>query len=154
MKISELLRSEFIALDLAADSKEDALEKMIQLARGHPNLGDFSIFHREVHARESSGTTSVGFGVAIPHARTEQVTDMLLVVGRLEKGIMFTPTDELPVRLIFLIGTPKKMVTDYLRLVGTLARQLRSDTLRGRLLAATTTDGIIQAFVESEKEPS
>jgi fructose PTS system EIIBC or EIIC component len=151
MKISELIRKEFISLDLKADSKEDAIHKIAQAARGHPHLGDFPSFCRAIYERESSGSTSIGYGVAIPHARTEQVKEMMLIVARLTPGVKFEPTDEAPVRLVFLIGTPKKMVTDYLRLIGKLASHLKDEPLRQKLLAAATPEEVIQAFVERER---
>jgi len=150
MKISELIRKEYISLNLTVSSKEDAIHQIAQLAKGHPHLGDFSVFYKAIYERESSGSTSIGYGVAIPHARTDQVKEMLLVIGRLSPGIKFENNDELPVQLIFLIGTPKKMVTEYLRLIGKLASHLKDPALRQKLLDATNPDEIIQAFVERE----
>ncbi len=151
MKISELIRKEYVCLDLHAHSKDEAIHSVAQLVRGHPHLHDFPSFCRAIYERESTGSTSIGYGVAIPHARTEQVKEMLLVVGRLTEGVQFEPNDQIPVRLIFLIGTPKKMVTEYLRFVGTLARHLKSEELRQKLLTATSYEELIQAFEESEK---
>jgi fructose-specific phosphotransferase system IIA component len=150
MKISELIRKDYISLDLTATSKEDAIHQIAQLAKGHPHLGDFSVFYKAIYERESSGSTSIGYGVAIPHARTDQVKEMLLVIGRLNPGVKFESADELPVRLVFLIGTPKKMVTEYLRLIGKLASHLKDSTLRQKLLDAHAAEEIIQAFIERE----
>ena len=150
MKISELIRKEYVSLSLAANSKEEAIQQVAQLAKGHPTLGDFPSFCRAVYERESTGSTSIGYGVAIPHARTEQVKDLLFIVGRLTEGIKFEPTDEIPVRLIFLVAIPKRMVTEYLRLVGTLARHLKNENLRQELLNAADADTLIQAFTKSE----
>ncbi len=150
MKISDLIRKEYVSLQLTATSKNEAIHEVAQLAKGHPLLGDFQSFCRAIYERESTGTISIGYGVALPHARTEQVKDLLIVVGRLVEGITFDPTDEMPVRLIFLVGIPKKMATEYLRLVGTLARHLKMDSLRQKLLAANDPEALIQAFVENE----
>jgi mannitol/fructose-specific phosphotransferase system IIA component (Ntr-type) len=154
MKVSELIRKEFVSLDLSATSKDDAIHQIAQLAKGHPHLGDFPSFCRAIYDRESSGSTSIGYGVAIPHARTEQVKDLLLVVARLKEGVMFEKTDETPVRLVFLVGTPKKMVTEYLRLVGTLARHLKTDALRKKLLEVQSAEDLIQAFSDGESAGS
>jgi len=151
MKISELIRKEYVFLNLTAPSKADVIHQMAQLAKGHPHLGDFPSFCRAIYDREASGSTSIGFGIAIPHARTEQVKEMLLIFGRLTEGLKFEPADEEPVRLVFLIGTPKKMVTEYLRLVGQLAHHLKDEAMRTRLLEARDADTVIQAFVEREQ---
>ncbi len=150
MKISELIRKEFVFLNLSAKTKDEAVHEMAQLAKGHPNIGDFPSFCRTIYDREAAGATSIGYGVAIPHARSDQVKDILIIVGRLAEGVRFEPADELPVRLIFLLGTPKKMVTEYLRLIGMLARHLKNDALRTSLLEARDADEFIRAFQENE----
>jgi mannitol/fructose-specific phosphotransferase system IIA component (Ntr-type) len=150
MRISDLMRKEYIRLDMVAHSKRDVLHQMTQMVKGHPSLGDFPSFCRSVYERESTGSTSIGYGIAIPHARTDQVKDMMLVVGRLAEGIQFEQTDQIPVRLIFLIGAPKKMVSEYLRLIGTLARYLQSGSLRQKILTSMNAEALIQTFVERE----
>lgn len=150
MKISELLRKEFINLELVAHTKDEAIHQMAQLAKGHPHMGDFPTFCRAIYERESSGSTAIGNGIAIPHARTDQVKDMLLVAGRLVEGVKFEDSETTPVRLVFLVGTPKRMVTDYLRLVGTLARCLNNKELRERLLMVKTPEELVQEFVNCE----
>ncbi len=152
MKISELIDPRFVNLSLQAASKEEAIEQIAQVAKGHPNLLDFPAFCRAIYERETVASTSIGNGVAIPHARTDQVKDLLLVVGRLNQPVKFAPTDEVPVRLLFLIGTQKKLVTEYLRVVGMLARHLRNEEFRRKLLEAPDAAAVIQTFVESEKE--
>jgi mannitol/fructose-specific phosphotransferase system IIA component (Ntr-type) len=150
MKISEILNKDFVRLDVAARTKDEAIQQVAQLAKGHPFMGDFPTFCRAIYERESSGSTSIGNGIAIPHARTDQVKDMLLVVGRLVEGVRFEDSDITPVRLIFLVGTPKRMVTDYLRLVGALARCLNNGELREKLLTVATPEALVQEFVNCE----
>lgn len=152
MKISQLIKKEFVWLDLTSTSKHGVIEKMIQMAKGHPYVSDYPTFCKAMYERESAGSTSIGYGVAIPHARTDQVKDLLLVIGRLTEGIQFEQTDKIPVRLIFMVGTPKNMVTEYLRLVGTLARHLKTESLRQKLLTAPDAETLINAFVESENQ--
>jgi len=94
------------------------------------------VFFGEILERERISNTALGHDVAIPHARTEQCGEILIAVGRSMAGVDFEGQNESPVRLIFLIGTPKQMVAEYLRLVGNLARLLRQDVLREKLLAA------------------
>ncbi|MDD2709991.1 MAG: PTS sugar transporter subunit IIA [Verrucomicrobiae bacterium] len=150
MKVSELIRKEFVKLDLRARSKEEAIQQVAQLAKQHPYMGDFPTFCRAMYEREANGSTSIGNGVAIPHARTDQVKDMMLVVGRLVEGVKFEETDVEPVRLVFLVGTPKRMVTDYLRLVGALARYLSDETLRKQLLEVSSPEILVKMFEECE----
>ena len=150
MKISELLKKDFVHLDINVRTKDEAIQHVAQLAKGHPFMGDFPTFCRAIYERESSGSTSIGNGIAIPHARTDQVKDMLLVVGRLTEGVKFDDGDTTSVRLIFLVGTPKRMVTDYLRLVGALARCLNNGELREKLFTVPTPEALVQEFINCE----
>jgi fructose-specific phosphotransferase system IIA component len=150
MKICELMREDFIRLDISATTKMEAIHQVAELVRGHEFLENFDAFCGAIEEREQKGSTSLGFGVALPHARTDQVKNMLIAVGRLVEGVQFEGNDPTPVRLIFLVGTPKQMVTEYLRIVGVLARLLRDDDLRAKLIAAPDAETFIRLFSERE----
>jgi fructose-specific phosphotransferase system IIA component len=147
-KITPLLSPEAIRLELQSRQKVPALREVAELLAQSKCVGNFEAFFNEILQRERVSNTALGHDVAIPHARTDQCSDILIAVGRSREGVDFEAKDGQPVRLIFLIGTPKQMVTDYLRVVGTLARLLRQDELRQRLLDApdvTTFIKIIEA---------
>jgi fructose-specific phosphotransferase system IIA component len=149
-KIASLLSPETIKLDLQARQKTAALREVAELLAQNKCVGDFEAFFNEILQRERVSNTALGHDVAIPHARTDQCSDILVAVGRSTAGIDFEAKDGQPVRLIFLIGTPKQMVTDYLRVVGNLARLLRQDDLRQRLLDAPDAAAFIKTVGEAE----
>jgi fructose-specific phosphotransferase system IIA component len=149
-KIAALLNPETIRLELTATQKIAALREVAELLAQNKCVGDFEAFFNEILQRERVSNTALGHDVAIPHARTDQCSDILVAVGRSSAGIDFEAKDGQPVRLIFLIGTPKQMVTDYLRVVGNLARLLRQDTVRQRLLDAPDAAAFIKIIEEAE----
>jgi len=149
-KIASLLDPGRINLNLEAVQKNAALREVAELLRQGDCLGNFDTFFNEILERERVSNTALGHDVAIPHARTEQCREILIAVGRSADGIEFEAKDDQPVRLIFLIGTPKQMVTDYLRVVGNLARLLRQDDLRQRLLDAPDPATFIETIQEAE----
>ena len=149
-KIASLLSPEKIRLELQAKQKTAALREVAELLAQNKCVGDFEAFFNEILQRERVSNTALGHDVAIPHARTDQCSDILVAVGRSGDGIDFEAKDGQPVRLIFLIGTPKQMVTDYLRVVGNLARLLRQDDLRQRLLNAPDAATFIKIVEEAE----
>jgi fructose-specific phosphotransferase system IIA component len=149
-KVASLLRPTAINLNLQARGKVDALREVATLLQQANCVKDFNSFFQEILERERVSNTALGHDVAIPHARTEQCTEILIAVGRSAAGIDFEAKDDQPVRLIFLIGTPKQMVTEYLRVVGNLARLLRQDQLRQNLLAATDAAAFIQLVDQAE----
>ncbi len=149
-KISALLGVEKINLDLQATAKTEALREVAQLLQQSHSVLNFEAFFNEIIERERVSNTALGHDVAIPHARTDQCSDIVIAVGRSQQGVDFESKDGQPVRLIFLIGTPKQMVTDYLRVVGNLARLLRQDDLRQRLLTAPDAASFIQTIATAE----
>jgi fructose-specific phosphotransferase system IIA component len=149
-KITSLLSADAIQLELRSRQKVPALREVAELLAHSKCVGDFEAFFNEILQRERVSNTALGHDVAIPHARTDQCSDILIAVGRSREGVDFEAKDGQPVRLIFLIGTPKQMVTDYLRVVGTLARLLRQDELRQRLLEAPDTATFIKIIEAAE----
>ncbi len=149
-RIAALLKIECINLQLTAHGKNDALLEVATLLNTNQRIANFDAFFREILERERVSNTALGHDVAIPHARTEQCTEILVAVGRSAEGIEFEAKDGQPVRLIFLIGTPKQMVTEYLRVVGNLARLLRQDTVRQQLLDASDPARFIEILDKTE----
>ncbi len=149
-KLASLLNPEMINLNLSATEKTAALREVALLLAEHRSIRNFDLFFQEILDRERVSNTALGHDVAIPHARTDQCTEILIAVGRSAKGVDFETKDSQLVRLIFLIGTPKQMVTDYLRVVGNLARLLRQDDVRCRLLEAPDPASFIKVVDQAE----
>jgi fructose-specific phosphotransferase system IIA component len=149
-KIASLLNADAIKLNVHARQKTPALREVAELLAQNKSVANFDAFFREILERERVSNTALGHDVAIPHARTDQCTDIVMAVGRSTDGIDFEAKDGQPVKLIFLIGTPKAMVTDYLRVVGNLARLLRQDGLRQQLLDAPDPTTFIKIIEQAE----
>jgi mannitol/fructose-specific phosphotransferase system IIA component (Ntr-type) len=85
--------------------------------------------------------------VAFPHARTDHVKRLVLAVGRSRSGVNFENGGE-NIHFIFVIGTPRRMVTEYLALVGAMARILRQDEVREKLMQVKTPEEFLAALAE------
>lgn len=149
-KLSTLLRPAVINLNVRATDKTGALREVAELLRAGNGVADFDTFFAEILERERISNTALAQDVAIPHARTEQCGEILVAVGRSTAGVDFEAREHQPVHLIFLIGTPKAMVTDYLRVVGNLARLIRQDSLRQKLLEAPDAASFIKVIEAAE----
>ena len=150
VKVAALLRPETINLNLHARDKVGVLREVASLLSQSQRVANFEVFLDEILERERISSTARAYDVAIPHARTDQCNEILLAVGRSVVGVDFGVPNSQPVRLVFLIGTPKRMVTEYLRVVGNLARLLRQDALRAQLLAASDAASFIQLLDVAE----
>ncbi len=138
--LSSLLLPELVQLDLSANSDLEAISAVAGLLTGHPDLiGDPAQFRQAVLDREKLSPTALGYGVAFPHARTPQVKQIVVAVGRSREGVLFAQADQ-RVNLLFVIGTPLDKVPEYLAVVGRLVRLLKNEAVRRSLLAAETVD--------------
>ena len=137
-----LLSPDRVLLDLYADDEATAIRAVAGRFAGHQEVTDPAGLADEVIARERLSSTALGYGVAFPHARTGLVKEIVVAVGRSVAGVPFVGSTE-PVRFLFVIGTPPDRAAQYLAFVGTLARLLRGDAVRQKLLAATTPDDFV-----------
>ncbi|MBC7185795.1 MAG: PTS sugar transporter subunit IIA [Calditrichaeota bacterium] len=153
MRLTEFMDSSLIALDVKARSRNEALRHLVRLAAKSAALRDPETFLREVLAREKLGTTAVGDGVAFPHARSEAVTQILVVVGRLKDGVDFGAEDGKKVRLVVLMGTPPKDIARYLKLLARFAAVMRQEELRERLLHASSPADVLRAIDQADTTP-
>ena len=102
-------------------------------------------------ARDRLDTTCLGNAIALPHARTEHVRQIVLAVGRSHAGIPFDANGEI-VKLFFVLGTPKSKPGDYLAVVSALCKLLRDSADRATFLAAETPEAFIAALAAVEKK--
>ncbi len=149
MQISSLLKPEQIKLELDQAKRCNAINEVAQLLQNNPNVTNFAGFYEELLARERIESTCLGNEIAFPHARTDSLKGMVLAVGRSTGGVWFENSSQ-NVKLIFVIGTPKRMVTDYLSVVGGLARLLKDSATRDQLLSVKTTNEFIAALTKAE----
>ncbi|MGA3170305.1 MAG: PTS sugar transporter subunit IIA [Chthoniobacteraceae bacterium] len=140
---AQLLQPSRIALDIAATGKNEAILEVAGAVRQDADVLNFSRFCQELLARDEMKSTAAGYGVAFPHARTDAVKEIVIAAGRSVAGVRFG--DEM-VHYIFVIGTPREKVSDYLVAVGTLARLLRAEKTRSALAAAASPAEFIRAL--------
>jgi len=138
-----------IALDLQHTKRTAAINEVARLLEGHPDVTSYPGFYNELLARERLDTTCLGNEVAIPHARTEHVKQIVMAVGRSQSGI-WCENSRQTVRLMFVLGTPKSNPGDYLQLVGLLCRLLKEPANRATLMQAPSPEAFIQAMVALE----
>lgn len=126
-----------VVLDLEAETGEAAVQMLHRrLAEVPGAVLDAPGFLADLTARMRMGPVCIAADVALPHARTNAVTHLVLAAGRALRPIPFD-AERPAVRLVFLIGTPKDAVTEYLKAVAALSRLLRNPTIRAGLYSAT-----------------
>ena len=133
MKLSEILSPDCIRLDAEATSKKRVLESASQLLADT----DEALSPREVFdcliAREKLGSTGLGHGVAIPHARLAGLNKTIGVFLRVPKGVDFDAPDKEPVDLIFALLVPEESTEEHLQVLANIASYFNSEGSRDAL---------------------
>jgi mannitol/fructose-specific phosphotransferase system IIA component (Ntr-type) len=152
--LSSLLDPSRISLTVQSAKRAAALSEVAKLLESHPSVTNFPGFYAELLARERLDSTCVGNGIALPHARTEHVKEIVIAVGRSPDGIWFEDTDQ-RVKLVFILGTPTSNPTDYLKVVSALCKVLKDSADRQTLFDAASPEAFIEAVKAIEaKIPS
>ena len=152
MKVASFLKKERMIMNLEAQTKEEAIKEVANLIKDAPEIIDFESFVKDIFDREALATTAIGSQIAIPHARSDNVKNFVIAFGRSREGIDFNALDNKPVKLIFLMGTPKEEgINDYLKILAHLTRLLQKETFRESLLKAKSPEEIIEEFEKIER---
>jgi mannitol/fructose-specific phosphotransferase system IIA component (Ntr-type) len=142
------IKKENILLDIKGKNKENVLREMAELAAGDCPELDMDTIHLLLLEREYIGSTGVGNGVAIPHARTPDLDALVLCFGRTHTGIGFDAIDNQPVHFIIMILSPLDQPEEYLKTLGAVSRNLKKPEIRKQLRLAATREQIVRIFAE------
>ena len=142
VRLSQLLDPTRIKLALQSTSHAAAIQEVASLLESHPEVANYPGFYQGLLARDRLDTTYLGHGVALPHSRTDCVRENVAAVGRSSTGIAYEENQP-PVKLLFVLGTPKDKPDDYLKLVSALCRLIKDEASRTALLTAPTPEAFI-----------
>lgn len=148
--ISELLQDNFIDLDLEVDDKQSAIERLSNMLSSSGKVSDQRHFVKAVLEREKLGSTAIGSGIAIPHARASTVNEVSIAFARSRRGIDFNSVDGDPVHLIFLLAAPVESGSLYLKLLARISRLLRYQDLLEELNQAKTKEEVVRIVAAKE----
>jgi nitrogen PTS system EIIA component len=135
MELKDLLSPSDVLLDVRARDKPHALEVLAQQIAGHVGLGAREIYQAIVR-REELGSTGMGDGVAVSHARLDAVERPIGAFARLKRPVEFGAVDEQPVDLVFMLLLPTTPQGHQLNALACVARRLRGAELRDELRRA------------------
>ena len=143
--LADLLDERQVILRLRSRKPANAIREIVQLLAQNGRIDKPEAFLEQVLAREQAHPSVVENGVAFPHARTDLVDQIVLGVGRSRAGVPFGQNGT-RAHLVFVIGVPQQLVNDYLICVGTLARMVKDDAIRSKLLSAETPHEFLDAL--------
>lgn len=150
MRITELLKRESIGLDVAADSKEEAIDKLVSLMDAGGRLNDKAGYKEGILAREALGSTAIGEGIAIPHAKVEAVKEPGLAAMVVRDGVDYEAFDGSLAHLLFMIAAPAGGADVHLEALSRLSTLLMNPGFKENLIAAKDKDEFLKIIDEAE----
>ncbi|MDF2951986.1 MAG: heat-responsive suppressor HrsA [Anaerocolumna sp.] len=150
MRITDLLKKESIELNGKVSSKNETLDKMIELMVQSGNISDKEKYKKGVYAREAEGTTGVGEGIAIPHAKTDAVKKPGLSAMVIKNGVDYDSLDGNPVDLVFLIAAPNTKENVHLDVLSRLSVLLMDENFTDNLRNAKTKEEFLDTINKAE----
>jgi PTS system fructose-specific IIC component len=151
LKISDHLKLEAIMMEIKAKEKIAAINELVAHMVKNELVSDGNEFIKALAKRENLESTGIGDGIAIPHARTNAVEDLVLAFARSPKGIDFSSIDGKPSHIIFLIASPEGKKSEYILALAKLSRLLRKHAVRDLLRQAKDPEEIMDIVKKNEE---
>ncbi len=149
MKIVDFLKPELIIEDIVAQDKQEMLKEFSQLLEKTIGLKADKVFN-VLTEREKLGSTGIGEGVAIPHGKLRDITELVCCFGRSQKGIEFDAIDGKPVHLIFLLLAPENSAGTHLKALAKISKILKDPNFRKQLLETKGAEQLYQIIKEED----
>ena len=148
MNLGNLLSVDRIVPEMQASERWSAIVELVELlvARGKVKPDDRDLVLAALRQREETMSTGIGFGIAIPHASSDRVGEVVAAFGRSVKGIEFDSLDNAPVKYIVLFVVPKDQFQTHLRTLAAIAKFLNDRATREKLGAAASAEEIFGIF--------
>jgi len=151
MKVTDILKKEFIISDLKGKQKEEVINELIDLFNNDKRVNDIEKVRNAVLEREKIMSTGVGKGFAIPHGKTDPINEIIAAFGKTGSPIEYQALDNKPVNLVFLLVGKDNLVSTHIKLLSRISRMMNKDDFREDLLKASSSEEILDLFRKEEE---
>ncbi len=138
-------------IDLKGETKTAVLNELIDIMGTSPLVGDTEDLRRKLLERESTHSTGIGMGVALPHVKIASVKDFVISVGRSTGGVDFDSMDGKPVYIVVMITCHETQAGEFLKVMARFVKCLKDKEFRRMILMAKSPQEIVDAFVEGTR---
>ncbi|HET8866616.1 MAG TPA: PTS sugar transporter subunit IIA [Gracilimonas sp.] len=153
MNLFSLLDNVTVLPNFVVDSKEDLINALVDALKEKMETEEqIEQVRKAVFEREEIMSTGVGKGLAIPHAKTQAVSENFAAFALLKEPLDFDSIDNDPVRLVFLLVGPESNNSQHIKLLSRISRLMNSGSFREKILGCTSTEEILSAFQEEEEK--
>ncbi len=150
MKITDILTEELIVPQLGGKTKNEVIDGLLERLAGSSRVLDKEKVRAAIFEREKIMSTGVGNGFAIPHGKTDAVSDIVASFAVTAEPIEYQSLDEKPVRLIFLLVGKDNLVGPHIKLLSRISRLMNKEEFRQKLLQPHSAREILDLFRQEE----
>ncbi|MDP0488596.1 MAG: PTS sugar transporter subunit IIA [Fusobacterium sp. JB021] len=150
VKITDYMSEDLIKLDLESKTKENVLNELSELMIKSSNIKDKNIIKKALTEREELGSTGIGKGIAIPHAKTSGASKLTVAFGLSKHKIDFDSMDGEGVNIFFVFASPIEDSKIYLKVLARISRLIRSESFRNKLANCKDSASVIKYIEEEE----
>ena len=152
MKIEEILKKESVIADLLGDNKVKVIKEMTQCLKKNNFIKNDQALFETLMEREKLGSTGIGENVAIPHGKSDEVTQIITVLARSKKGVEFESLDQKPVHFICMVIAPAHSTGQHLKVLARVSRIFKNQGIREEILKAENSDTIYSILMNEDSK--
>jgi PTS system nitrogen regulatory IIA component len=152
MNILDILDEESVLPEIKSVNKKEVIEELAAVAARQNDDLDLDLLVERLLEREKLGSTGVGDGVAIPHAKVSGMEEVTAVFGRSIGGVDFDSMDGKKAHLLFLLVAPESSTGSHLKALARISRLMQDSAFRAGLMEAKSREEIFKAFAEEDSK--
>ena len=152
MKIDEILKKESVIADLVGENKLEVIKEMTKCLKQNNIIKDEQVLFATLMEREKLGSTGIGENVAIPHGKSDELTQIITVFARSLGGVNFESLDQKPVHFVCMVIAPAHSTGQHLKALARISRLFKNQVLREGILKAEDSNAIYSILLEEDSK--
>jgi PTS system nitrogen regulatory IIA component len=152
MKIDEILKKESVIADLVGKNKLEVIQEMTSCLKQNNIIKGDQVLLATLMEREKLGSTGIGENVAIPHGKSDELTQIITVFARSLEGVEFESLDQKPVHFVCMVIAPAHSTGQHLKVLARISRLFKNQVLREGILKAEDSNAIYSILLEEDSK--
>ena len=152
MKIDEILKKESVIAYLVGKNKLEVIQEMTSCLKQNNIIKNDQVLLATLMEREKLGSTGIGENVAIPHGKSDELTQIITVFARSLEGVEFESLDQKPVHFVCMVIAPAHSTGQHLKALARISRLFKNQVLREGILKAEDSNAIYSILLEEDSK--
>ena len=152
MKIDEILKKESVIANLVGKNKPEVIKEMTECLKTNNIIKNDQALFETLMEREKLGSTGIGENVAIPHGKSNEVAQIIIVFARSLNGVDFESLDQKPVHFVCMVIAPAHSTGQHLKVLARISRLFKNQGLREGILNSENSDAIYFLLLKEDSK--